>query len=113
MYPFLNRKSFEEKALSPQIELELETNIAWSALYHGVLALGSQFHDKGESSRARGLPWQLFKLALGMMPKLVGPDATLLNVQVWMPVILIIAQFLTIIGHYHYRMSCSICTNRI
>jgi hypothetical protein len=82
MYPFLNRKTFEEKALSPQVESLLETNIAWSALYHGVLALGSQFHDKGDFSPGKGLPWQLFKFALGMMPNLVGPDATLLNVQV-------------------------------
>jgi hypothetical protein len=82
MYPFLMRKTFEEKALSPQIESLLETNVAWSALYHGVLALGSQFHDKGDFSPGKGLPWQLFKLALGMMPNLVGPDATLLNVQV-------------------------------
>jgi hypothetical protein len=81
MYPFLNRKTFEEKALSPEIESLLETNIAWSALYHSVLALGSQFHDK-DFSPGKGLPWQLFKLALGMMPNLVGPDATLLNVQV-------------------------------
>jgi hypothetical protein len=85
MYPFLNRKIFEEKALSPQIESMVETNIAWSALYHGVLALGSQFHDRGDFSPGKGLPWQLFKHALGMMPNLVGPDATLLNVQVWIP----------------------------
>jgi hypothetical protein len=82
MYPFLDRKSFEEKCFTPQNELTLETNVAWSALYHGVLALGSQFHEKGDFSPEKGLSWQLFKHSLGMLPHLVGHDAGLLNVQV-------------------------------
>lgn len=81
MYPFLNRKIFEEKASSPHMSLLLETNVAWSALYHGVLALGSQFHDKGDFFPEKGLSWQLFRQALGTMPHLVGPDAGLLHVQ--------------------------------
>lgn len=86
MYPFLNRKVFEEKASSPQLELLLERNVAWSALYHGVLALGCQFHAQEEDySTGKGLPWRIFRYALGMMPKLIGPNATLLSVQVCIP----------------------------
>lgn len=81
MYPFLDRKGFEEKVSSMQNE-SLQKNTAWSALYYGVLALGSQFHNKGDFSPEKGLAWHLFKHALGLMPDLVGPDATLLNVQV-------------------------------
>jgi hypothetical protein len=82
MYPFINRKSFEEKASSSDNESRLETNVAWSALYHGVLALGAHIHDNGQSSPGKGVPWHLFQLALSLMPKLVRPGATLLNVQV-------------------------------
>jgi len=112
MYPFLKRKTFEEKAFSPRIESLLETSIAWSALYHTVLALGSQFHDKGDFLPGKGLPWQLFKFALGMMPNLVGPDATLLNVQVWVPSYNN-SLMSNNIGCDHDSMSCSICTHLI
>ncbi|TVY48402.1 putative transcriptional regulatory protein [Lachnellula occidentalis] len=80
MYPFLNQKRFEEKVSGLQTG-SLQKDIAWSALYHGVLALGSQFHNKGDFTPEKGLSWQLFKSALGLMPNSVGPDATLVNVQ--------------------------------
>jgi hypothetical protein len=82
MYPFIDRKRFEERASSPLNKSQLGTDIAWAALYYGVLALGAQVHSNGHFSPGNGLPWQLFQLALSMMPKLVSPDATLLNVQV-------------------------------
>lgn len=82
MFPFLNQKSFEEKVYNLQIN-SLQENFAWSALYHVVLALGSQFQNKKDFSPGHGLAWQLFKHALGLVPNLIGPDATLMNVQVW------------------------------
>jgi len=81
MYPFIDRKVFEEKASSMQNKSP-QGNVAWSAMYHGVLALGSQFHNKGDFSPEKGLAWHLFKHAIGLVPELVGLDATLLNVQV-------------------------------
>ncbi|GJD00060.1 fungal specific transcription factor [Colletotrichum higginsianum] len=47
VYPFLDREDFEVRALGPYLDEALSFDPAFSALYHGVLALGSQFVDGG------------------------------------------------------------------
>ncbi|KAF2179589.1 hypothetical protein K469DRAFT_730588 [Zopfia rhizophila CBS 207.26] len=81
IYPFLDRKAFEDKAFGPQLRPLLGSNSSWSALYHTVLALGCQYHDGGTFDAGRGKAWKFFHLALGLFPDLLIPKGALVNAQ--------------------------------
>jgi hypothetical protein len=82
LYPFLDRKDFEKKSVSPQLPACLANDQAFSALYHTVLALGCQYTEGGSFDPGKGKAWKLFQVALGLMPDLLMPREPLVNVQV-------------------------------
>jgi len=82
LYPFLNRKEFEEKALKPEVSKLVELNAPFSALYHSVLALGCQYCEGGAFDPGKGKAWKLFQIALGLFPEIIVPQQTLTSVQV-------------------------------
>ncbi|KAM0526671.1 hypothetical protein ACHAPS_003555 [Verticillium nonalfalfae] len=81
VYPFLDRDIFETKAFSPQLPHVLDQNPIFSALYHAVLALGSQFFRQGTYSPGTGKSWELFQVSLGHMAEIILPRESLENVQ--------------------------------
>ncbi|KAM0276299.1 hypothetical protein ACHAQH_006888 [Verticillium albo-atrum] len=81
VYPFLDREPFEAKAFSPQLPHMLDQNPIFSALYHAILALGSQFFRQGTYSPGAGKSWELFQVSLGHMAEIMLPREALENVQ--------------------------------
>lgn len=80
LYPFLNKETFE--AGFRNVEMR-DTMPAFRALYHCVLALGSQ-HVAGDSSFAfgKGEAWGYFKVALSLLQDVLFPPGALVNLQV-------------------------------
>lgn len=60
----------------------LQLNPAFSALYHTILAIGSQFFQHGSFVPHVGLAWELFQVSLGKLPDILAPPVTLVNLQV-------------------------------
>ncbi|KAF7594137.1 hypothetical protein BBP40_009986 [Aspergillus hancockii] len=81
LYPFLDRKSFEETAFDPGLPRTLENNAAFSALYHAVLASGCQYRDGGTFDPGKGKAWRFFQMSLGLMADILVPRESLLNLQ--------------------------------
>ncbi|KAF4961926.1 hypothetical protein FSARC_9967 [Fusarium sarcochroum] len=84
VYPFIDRQEFEAQALSPTVTETLTRNPNFSALYHSILALGSQFvSDKrfGSFEPGKGRSWQLFQVALSHMADIILPRESLESVQ--------------------------------
>jgi hypothetical protein len=82
IYPFLDRRSFEEKASNRDLPAYLAQNPAFSALYHTVLALGCQYTEGGSFEIGKGKAWKLYQIALGLFPDLLLPREALENLQV-------------------------------
>lgn len=82
LYPFLDRREFEEKAFNVQLPRYLSSSASFSALYHTVLALGCQYHEGGAFDPGQGKAWKLFQISLGLFPDVLVPRETLVNVQV-------------------------------
>lgn len=82
VFPFLDRREFEELAFNEQCERVCEEKHAFSALYHTVLALGCQYHNGGSFQPGLGMAWKLFQVALGNFPEMLVPKETLMRVQV-------------------------------
>ncbi|RKK11072.1 hypothetical protein BFJ65_g15064 [Fusarium oxysporum f. sp. cepae] len=82
VYPFIDRTSFEGKALSPQLEEFLSGDSAWCALYHAVLALGSLYHDCGSFVAFSGAAWEIFRVSLSLFTRLIFGRRTLVAAQV-------------------------------
>ncbi|OJD30283.1 fungal specific transcription factor domain containing protein [Diplodia corticola] len=81
LYPFLDRKTFEDRVFSPQLTHELATDKSWSALYHAVLAIGSQYHDGGSFVPGKGQAWRYFEVTFSLCPDLLIFKANLTTVQ--------------------------------
>ncbi|RKK21210.1 hypothetical protein BFJ67_g17402 [Fusarium oxysporum f. sp. cepae] len=81
VYPFIDRTSFEGKALSPQLEEFLSGDSAWCALYHAVLALGSLYHDCGSFVAFSGAAWEIFRVSLSLFTRLIFGRRTLVAAQ--------------------------------
>jgi hypothetical protein len=82
VYPFLNREEFVQNASDPNLDQCLENHPAFSALYHAVLALGSQYVGQGSFDSGTGRGGQLFQVSLRLLPHLVLPPDSLANFQV-------------------------------
>ncbi|KAL1636658.1 hypothetical protein SLS58_009712 [Diplodia intermedia] len=80
-YRLSPRKPFEDRAFSPQLTHHLVTDKSWSALYHAVLAIGSQYHDCGSFEPGKGQAWRYFEVALSLCPDLLIFKANLTTVQ--------------------------------
>ncbi|KAI9834090.1 MAG: hypothetical protein M1819_003375 [Sarea resinae] len=81
IYPFLDRRSFEERAFNPGLANMLANDKAWCALYHAVLAIGSQYCDGGSFEPGKGQAWDFFEVALSLFPDLLLPRGSLMIVQ--------------------------------
>ncbi|CEL04173.1 hypothetical protein ASPCAL05304 [Aspergillus calidoustus] len=82
IYPFLDRSDFEAQALSATLSEHLTRNPSFSALYHAVLALGSQFLANGTFEPGKGRSWALFQVALSHMSDIILPRESIESVQV-------------------------------
>ncbi|OAX81013.1 hypothetical protein ACJ72_04649 [Emergomyces africanus] len=81
VYPFLDRKDFEAQAFDPNLTETLHQNPVFSALYHSILALGSQFLGEGTFEPGKGRSWELFQVALSHMPDIILPRDSIESVQ--------------------------------
>ncbi|KKZ64815.1 hypothetical protein EMCG_09286 [[Emmonsia] crescens] len=81
VYPFLDRKEFETQAFDPNLSQILHRNPVFSALYHSILALGSQFLGGGTFEPGKGRSWGLFQMALSHMSDIILPRGSIENVQ--------------------------------
>ncbi|KAJ5634736.1 hypothetical protein N7528_002578 [Penicillium herquei] len=79
--PFLDRDSFERKALGPDTSTLLVKSAPFNALYHAVLALGCQFVDGGSFDQGKGKAWKYFEIALGLLPQILIPVEGLVHAQ--------------------------------
>ncbi|KAJ5728826.1 uncharacterized protein N7483_003334 [Penicillium malachiteum] len=79
--PFLDRHSFEEKALGPNTSQRLAKSAPFNALYHTVLALGCQYVDGGSFDQGKGKAWKYFEIALGLLPQILVPIEGLVHAQ--------------------------------
>jgi hypothetical protein len=81
-FPFLDRKSFEQKAADPGMSEYLAVNRPFAALYHVVLALGCQYvHDK-TLDPVNVESWKFASVSLGLLPHVLLPRETMVNLQV-------------------------------
>lgn len=95
LYPFLDRKAFEDALLAPTFSHELQHNKAWLALYNAVLAMGCQLCGEGGYQPGRGKSWALFSTSMSVFPDLLSlPDS------------IIILQALTAMSLYSLSISC-------
>lgn len=95
LFPFLDRKAFEDTMLAPTFSQELQHNKAWLALYNTVLALGCQLCGKGSYQPGRGKSWGLFSTSMSVFPDLLSlPDSIL------------VLQALTAMSLYCLSISC-------
>ncbi|KAF2021679.1 hypothetical protein BU24DRAFT_417317 [Aaosphaeria arxii CBS 175.79] len=81
IYTFIDRARFEAIAFGPNLSQHLEADKPWSALFHAILALGSQFHDGGSYQPAKNIAWRFFSISLALFPSLLITKATLHTVQ--------------------------------
>nr|XP_001391078.2 hypothetical protein ANI_1_628054 [Aspergillus niger CBS 513.88] len=81
IYPFLNRKQFEDKVFGPNLSEALASSCAFSALYHTILALGCQYHEGGAFDPGNGKAWKLFQVSLGLVSDILIPREALMNLQ--------------------------------
>ncbi|KAK7226925.1 hypothetical protein V2G26_014928 [Clonostachys chloroleuca] len=81
VYPFLDREEFESQAFSPKLGELLEQSPAFSALYHSILALGSQYLQCGTFEPGNGRSWEYFQVALGHMSDIILPRESIESVQ--------------------------------
>lgn len=82
LYPFLDRDEFETRAYASTLETGHSNDLAWIALYHTVLALACEFDGGGSFTPGEGEAWSLFKVALGLYPRILLLNTDLLEVQV-------------------------------
>ncbi|EAW17097.1 fungal specific transcription factor domain-containing protein [Aspergillus fischeri NRRL 181] len=81
IYPFLDRKDFEDKVFGPNRSELLSSSCAFSALYHAVLALGCQYHEGGAFDPGNGRAWKLFQVSLGLVSDILIPREALMSLQ--------------------------------
>ncbi|KAB2574735.1 Sphingolipid C9-methyltransferase 2 [Lasiodiplodia theobromae] len=72
---------FEDRAFSPQLAHQLATDKSWSALYHAVLAIGSQYHNRGGFEPGKSQAWKYFEITFSLCPDLLIFKASLTTVQ--------------------------------
>lgn len=89
LFPFIDRDVFEERSSSPDLAQQLTSNLSFSALYHAVLALGCQ-HSIVQTFGQTGQSWQLYEIALALLPSVLLQRETLVNLQVIKPYILLL-----------------------
>ncbi|KAL2815129.1 fungal-specific transcription factor domain-containing protein [Aspergillus granulosus] len=81
VYPFLDRRSFEEKVASSNLLHVLETDYAFCGLYYAVLALGCQYNGFGFFIPENNRAWRLFQMGLSRLDRILMLPESLANLQ--------------------------------
>ncbi|RWA04222.1 hypothetical protein EKO27_g10885 [Xylaria grammica] len=81
LYPFLDRSEFETRASHPRLIESLPNEPAFSAIYHTVLALGCQYIEDRSFDPDKGPSYELFRVALKLLPILLVSPASLPGLQ--------------------------------
>lgn len=82
VYPFLDQQEFQRLAAGSCPPETVQTSKAFSALYHTVLALGSQYEGCGSFQPASGRSFELFQTSLGKLSTILVPPYSLVHLQV-------------------------------
>jgi hypothetical protein len=82
VYPFLDQEEFNSHAFGSHLPEMLQFSRPFSALYHAVLASGSQYHQGGSFEPNLGRAWNLFRISLSHMSDILVPPYSLVNLQV-------------------------------
>ncbi|EGU88849.1 hypothetical protein FOXB_00631 [Fusarium oxysporum f. sp. conglutinans Fo5176] len=77
----LNRESFHSTVSSGKLSEILISDTAFSALYYSVLALGCLFDGGGSFEPGKGKAWDLFSVALALLPGLRKSPNSLVALQ--------------------------------
>ncbi|CAP91852.1 Pc13g07830 [Penicillium rubens Wisconsin 54-1255] len=80
IYPFLDLQVFTSHTANCHTGTS-ECSKACSAVYHAVLALGSQYHQGGSFMPGSGKAWSIFQLCLGAIPDILVPPCSLTKLQ--------------------------------
>ncbi|KAG7117577.1 ABC-transporter-regulating transcription factor like protein [Verticillium longisporum] len=81
LYPFLDREAFERTFANPDFFEIVNQSRAWSCLYHSVLAMGCQCDGGGSFEPGVGDAWNLFFVALSLLPDIMLQPDSLLVLQ--------------------------------
>lgn len=81
MFPLLDREAFERTVLDEGLSSTLRRNKAWVCLYHSILAIGSQFDNRGSFEPGYGQSWDLFSVALASFADLILQPDSLIALQ--------------------------------
>ncbi|KAJ5382386.1 hypothetical protein N7517_000297 [Penicillium concentricum] len=81
IYPFLDVQEFTSHTTNCQRTGTSKCSKACSAIYHAVLALGSQYHQGGSFIPGSGKAWTIFQFCLGIMPDILVPPYSLTKLQ--------------------------------
>ncbi|KAK4182869.1 fungal-specific transcription factor [Podospora australis] len=81
VYPFLDQMDFTWRLLDIDPIPGATSNAAFSALHHTIMALGSQYFSGGDFVAGSGQAWELFQVALGLLPEILAPPVSLVNLQ--------------------------------
>ncbi|KAF6518502.1 hypothetical protein HZS61_002580 [Fusarium oxysporum f. sp. conglutinans] len=81
LFPHLDRESFHSTVSSGKLSEILISDTAFSALYYSVLALGCLFDGGGSFEPGKGKAWDLFSVALALLPGLRKSPNSLVALQ--------------------------------
>ncbi|KAF4976411.1 hypothetical protein FZEAL_6915 [Fusarium zealandicum] len=81
LFPHLDRESFESTVSSSNLQTILTEEPSFSALYHVVLALGCLYDGGGSFEPGKGKAWELFSVALALLPSLEKSTNPLVALQ--------------------------------
>ncbi|CEL03534.1 hypothetical protein ASPCAL04688 [Aspergillus calidoustus] len=81
VYPFLDKRAFQEKAASSNLFQVLETDFAFCGLYYAVLALGCQYNGFGSFIPDNNRPWKFFQIALSRLDWILMSTESLASLQ--------------------------------
>ncbi|KAM5342284.1 hypothetical protein ACJ41O_013250 [Fusarium nematophilum] len=81
LFPHLDKESFESTVSSANLSTILSEDPSFSALYHSVLALGCLHDGGGGFEPGKGKAWELFSVALALVPGLEKSTSALVALQ--------------------------------
>lgn len=82
VYPFLDQQDFQRLAAGSYPPKTVQSSEAFSALYHTVLALGSQYEGCGSFQPGSGRSFELFQMSLGNLSTILVPPYSLVHLEV-------------------------------
>ncbi|KAL2865091.1 uncharacterized protein BJX67DRAFT_359229 [Aspergillus lucknowensis] len=81
IYPFLDRRAFEEKARISNVLHLLGTDYAFCGLYYAILALGCQYDGFSSFIPDNNRAWKFFQISLSRLDQILTSSESLANLQ--------------------------------